>query len=259
LSPRRVLLGVASGGSPAAPFLGALAALVLPPDVAALERSVVFGNFIPAQRELIMLDALEGAYDYLFFVDDDIVLPPDALVRLLETAEADPQTAVVGGLYYSRDAVRPLAVDGWDPNDTTSAFIPAFTSGSNDPVDGIGFGCALLRVEPARALAPPYFPAHVFIERRSHVARQCDEDFRYCERVRDAGFRVRLDARVRCGHYDRARDVVIPEVWEPDEITATPRMIVAGAERPQLVPLDRSAPRAREAHLAADLVYITVD
>jgi hypothetical protein len=259
LSGRRVLLGVASGGSPTAPFVEALAALTLPESVTALERSVAFGNYIPAQREIIMLDALEGNFDYLFFVDDDIVLPPDALVRLIETAEADPETAVVGGLYYSRDAVRPIVVAGWDPDDTTTAFIPPYTSHTTDAVDGIGFGCALLRVAPARALDPPYFPAHVYIERRARVARQCDEDFRYCHRVRAAGHRVRLDARVRCGHYDRARNISYPERWEADEETGTARMIVAGERRPQLIPFATSAPRMRESHQGADLVYITVE
>ena len=255
----RILLGIASGGSPAQPFVDALTRLALPAGVGALERSIAFGNFIPAQRELIMQDALDGDFDYLFFVDDDIVLPPDALRQLLETIEADPQTAVVGGLYYSRDAVRPIAVSGWESSDTTTAYVPPYTSTSTAAVDGIGFGCALLRVAVARTLAAPYFPAHVYLERQSRVARQCDEDFRYCERVRQAGHRVRLDARVRCGHYDRERRIAYPETWEPDSVTGFPRMIVAGPERPSLVPLDPSAPRVREHHVVADLVYISVD
>jgi hypothetical protein len=256
---RRILLGIASGGSPAQPFVEALTQLRLPAGTAGLERSVAFGNFIPAQRELIMQDALDGDYDYLFFVDDDIVLPNDALENLVETMEADAQTAVVGGLYYSRDAVRPIVVAGWDSTDTTTAYIPAYTSMSTDLVDGIGFGCALLRVSTARAFAPPYFPAHVDLERRARVARQCDEDFLYCERVRKHGSRVRLDARVRCGHYDRQRAIVFPESWEPDDVTGIDRMIVAGPQRPELVPFDPSAPRIRELHAVADLVYISVE
>ena len=74
MTERRVLLGIASGGSPTKPFLEALAHLKVPAHLAPLERSVAVGTFIPAQRELIMSDALAGAFDYLFFVDDDIVL-----------------------------------------------------------------------------------------------------------------------------------------------------------------------------------------
>jgi hypothetical protein len=259
VNERRVLLGIASAGSPTQPFLDALATLRLPPGVAPLERSIAVGNFIPAQRELIMSEAIERGFDYLFFVDDDIVLPADALTRLLETAEADPGTAVVGGLYYSRDSVRPIVVADWHGDDTATAHIPAFTSSSAAVVDGVGFGCALLRVAAARPLAPPYFPVHIYIERSARRVRQCDEDYRYCERVRTAGWRVRLDARVRCGHYDRASDTAAPARWESDGETAHPRMIVAREGGAALVPLDPSAPTIVEHHVAADVVYISVD
>jgi hypothetical protein len=258
VNERRVLLGVASGGTPTAPFLAALGHLHLPANIAPLQRSIVMGNFVPAQRELIMHDALEGMFDYLFFVDDDVVLPARALELLMETAEADPLTAVVGGLYYSRDSVRPIAVADWDSSDTSTAHIPAFTSTSTDVVAGIGFGCALLRVAAARKLTAPYFPAHVYIERGARRARLCDEDYLYCERVRQAGNVVRLDARVRCEHYDRASNSAAPIAWESDAVTSAPRMIVADDGVAHLVPLDDTVPRIAEEHVRAELTYITV-
>jgi hypothetical protein len=256
---KRILLGVASGGSPTQPFLDALSALELPANVEPLTRSVATGNFIPAQRELIMEDAIARDADYLFFVDDDIVLPPQALVQLFATAEADAQTAVVGGLYYSRDSVRPIVVANWHANDTATAHIPAFTSTSTGLVDGIGFGCALLRVSAARALAAPYFPAHIYVERAARRVRQCDEDYLYCARVRAAGYTVRLDARVRCGHYDRSSATTAPAAWEPDAATARERMIVAENGVAQLVPLAASGPAIVERHVPADVVYVSVD
>jgi len=256
---RRVLLGIASAGSPSAPFLESLARLRLPENVAPLQRSVAVGNYVPAQRELIMNDALDDLFDYLFFVDDDIILPEDALEMLVQTAEADPSTAVVGGLYYSRDSARPVTVADWDSSDTSTAHIPAFTSTSTDIVDGIGFGCALLRVAAARNLTAPYFPAHIYIERAARRARLCDEDYLYCERVRRTGNVVRLDARVRCPHYDRESDSVAPLAWESDAVTSAPRMIVFESGTTRLVPLDASAPRIVERHVRAELTYVTVD
>jgi len=82
VNERRVLLGIASGGVPTAPFLEALARMQLPANVAPLQRSIVMGNFVPAQRELIMQDAVAGNYDYLFFIDDDVVFPANALELL---------------------------------------------------------------------------------------------------------------------------------------------------------------------------------
>jgi hypothetical protein len=259
VSDLRVLLGVATAGSPTMPFIESLQRLKLPLNVAALERSVAVGNYIPAQRELIMSDAIDGDFDYLFFVDDDVALPDDALANLIATAEADPTTAVVGGLYYSRDSARPIVVADWDSTDTTTAHIPAFTSTSTDPVSAIGFGCALLRVSATKALTAPYFPSHVYIQRGARIVRQCDEDYLYCERVRKAGNVVRLDARVRCRHYDRGSGTYAPIAWEDDEVTSMPRMIVVENERTKLVPLDQSTPRAVERHAQGTITYITVD
>jgi hypothetical protein len=255
----RVLLGIASAGSPSKPFLDALAGLRLPEDVAVLERSIAFGNFVPAQRELIADDAIDGGYDYLLFLDDDIVFPANTLTSLLQVAEQHPETAVVGALYYSRDSIRPMVVADWNGNDTTTAAIPAFSSSSSDVVDGIGFGCALLRVSALRTLQRPYFPVHIYIERGTRTVRLCDEDYRYCERVRRAGFTVRLDARVRCTHYDRQTESVAPLRWESDAETDHLRMIVAEGTTQKLVPFDARVPRAHESHAAADVVYIRVD
>jgi hypothetical protein len=259
VNERRVLLGVASSGHPTQPFLAGLRSLKLPNNVAPLQRSVAVGNYVPAQRELIMNDALDEGFDYLFFVDDDIALPPDALELLMQTAESDPSVAVAGGLYYSRDSLRPVTVVDWDSNDTANAHIPAFTSTAAVPVDGIGFGCALLRVAVARELQTPYFPAHIYIERSARRARLCDEDYLYCERVRKAGYRVQLDGRVRCPHYDRDSDTSAPLAWESDAVTSVPRMIVQEHGKVRLVPFDANVPRATERHTQAELSYITVD
>ena len=259
MNARTVILGVASAGKPTTPFIESLSALKLPDAVAELKRSVVLGNYIPAQREMIMNDAVAGNFDYLFFVDDDIILPPRALELMLETAEADPKNAVVGGLYYSRDSARPIAVADWDSGDTSNAHIPAFSSTSADLVDGVGFGCALLRVSVARGLQAPYFPAHIYMEPAARRVRQCDEDYLYCERVRKAGFTVRLDARVRCRHYDRDSESTSPIAWEDDAATNMERMIVLEDNMTKLVPFNPAVPRVVERHAQASLVYITVD
>jgi Glycosyl transferase family 2 len=259
VSELRVLLGVASGGHPTQPFIASLSKLKLPANFAPLKRSVAVGNYIPGQRELIMSDAVDEGFDYLFFVDDDVVLPEDSLAKLVATAEADPLTAVVGGLYYSRDSLRPIAVAEWDSSDTSTAHIPAFTSMSTDPVDGIGFGCALLRVSVAKQLGAPFFAAHIYIERQARRVRQCDEDYLYCERVRKSGHVVRLDARVRCLHYDRESDSTAPVSWESDAVTSAPRMIVLEDGVTRLVPLDARVPRVVERHAPADVTYISVD
>ncbi len=93
----------------------------------ALERAMITGNFVPAQRDLIVERALERDADVLIMCDDDMVLPPDVFVRFVRRALCKRRAcALAGALYYSRDGFRPMAIDGWDPADTRTAVIPAF-------------------------------------------------------------------------------------------------------------------------------------
>ncbi len=203
-----------------------------------------------------MSDAVAEDFDYLFFVDDDIELPERARAMLVETAEADPSAAVVGGLYYSRDSARPIAVDDWDSADTSiraHSRLHVDFDRRRSPASASAARCCAWRSR--KTFKPPYFPAHIYIELAARRARQCDEDYLYCERVRKAGYVVRLDARVRCNHYDRASDTFAPLAWEDDAATAAPRMIVSAGNGTQLVALDdfgaarRRAPRRSRRYL----------
>jgi hypothetical protein len=244
----KLLIGIPTGGAPARPFLDALAALRLPASVGDADRLVWSGNFVPAQREMIVRAAVDAGADLLAMIDDDIVVPPDALELLVGALEAQPSAAVAGALYYSRDSARPMTVARWSSHDTTSAAIPAFRSGAVVDVDGVGFGCVVVRVAALRALARPYFAAHLFVDQTSRTVRQCDEDYLLCERFRAAGGRVLLHAGVRAPHYDRARDVTAPVRWEDDAETDRLRMIVMRDGGTHLVPFDDSVPRAAEPH-----------
>jgi len=242
----KLLIGIPTGGSPVRAFLDALSALRLPASVTEADRVVWTGNFVPAQREMIARDALDRGADLLAMIDDDIVPPPDALELLIGALASRPDAAVAGALYYSRDSARPMAVTRWSSSDTTAAAIPAFAHGRVGEVDGVGFGCVVLRASALRALAPPYFAAHLFVDRASRTVRQADEDYLLCERLRAGGARVLLHAGVRAAHVDRASNTTAPLRWEDDAETDRLRMIVLRDGRTQLVPFDESVPRDAE-------------
>jgi GT2 family glycosyltransferase len=253
----KLLLGVPSAGAPARPFLESVAQMSLPPSASVLERVLVTGNFVPAQRDLIVERALEQNADVLLMCDDDMVLARSAWVDLCAALENDPGAALAGALYYSRDSFRPMVVDRWDEKDTRTATIPAF---DREPVavDGVGFGCVAIRGRALRDLTPPYFPAHVFVERGAGRVRVCDEDYLFCARLRQAGYRVLLHAGVRCGHYDRQSATIAPQTWEPPEITRHERIAALVDGRPALVKAVPAAPSTTEIHVQANVNYVMV-
>jgi hypothetical protein len=253
----KLLLGIPSAGAPAPPFLESIARMALPASASVVERVMITGNFVPAQRDLIVERALALNSDVVLMCDDDMVLAPNAWVDLCAVLEADPSTALAGALYYSRDSFRPMVVDRWDEHDTRSAVIPAFDC---EPVavDGVGFGCVAIRVSALRDLTPPYFPAHVFVERAAGRVRVCDEDYLFCARLRQAGHRVLLHAGVRCGHYDRTSNTVAPRTWEPAEVTRHERMAALIDGRPALVPIHPASSTTSESHVQANVDYVVV-
>ncbi len=254
----RLLLGLPSAGSPTAPFLESLSALRLPPDCVGFDRALVTGNFIPAQRELIFEEAVARGFDVLAMIDDDIVFPPDALERLIGVLQQDPRVGIAGALYYSRDGLRPMAVANWQGSDTTTALVPAFGAEPTE-VDGVGFGCVVIRVAAIRSLAQPYLSAHVFILRRERRIWVADEDYLFCERLRLADWGVRLHAGVRCKHFDRASGKLIPDRWEDTATTSRPRMFVRTPQGEALIDPDESLPRGQERHRTVTVDYLSVE
>lgn len=251
-----LVIGVPTAGSPSKAFLESFSKLALPDSITGIDQITVTGNFVPAQRELIARHALRVNAKYLLMVDDDIIVPADAVAQLLSVYEHDKRCGIVGGLYYARDGIRPMAVADWDPSDTTTAYTPAFT---NDPVavDGVGFGCVLIRCDLLRILAEPYFAAQVFLEESLRRVRVCNEDYLFCHRAKAHNFMTYLHAGVRLGHYDRASGVTFPLAWESKEHTNRKRMGVVRADGTYaLEALDDAVPHASERHVTAGIDYI---
>lgn len=255
----KITFGIPTAGAPSDPFLQSVAGLALPPQATAFDRSVVQGNFVPAQRELIAEHALQTDADVLFMCDDDMVLPSGALTDLCDVLDAQPQCGLAGALYYSRDGFRPMTVDNWNPDDTTSATIPAFDDRTPVRVDGVGFGCVAIRVAALRVLTPPYFPAHVFIERSAGRVRVCDEDYFFCALLRARGWDVVLHPGVRAGHFNRATGTIAPASWESAADSNHPRMVVTENGQPRLVSATPNIACSAERHMRAAVDYLIVD
>ncbi len=251
----RLFFGIPSSGSPTKPFIDSLSALEIPSSVSSVDRAVVTGNYVPAQRELIVRRAIERGADRLLMCDDDMILPADALAKLSTVLDTVPDCALAGALYYSRDGFRPMVVEHWDPQNTTSANIPAFNDAPVD-VDGVGFGCVLLRLDALQSVSQPYFPAQVYVESDALRVRVCNEDYLFCARLREHGMRVILHAGVRCGHFDRASGVVAPKEWESPSTTSRPRIAVVADGTQQLVPLETPAAPGSEQQERAEIVYV---
>jgi hypothetical protein len=254
-----VLLAVSTAGSPTAPFLASLRELQMPESTTAFERITITGNFIPGQRELAARRALSLNADVLVMFDDDMILPSDTLVRLVEAVASNEQLAVVGALYYSRDGLHPMVADRWDSQNTTTAAIPAYNQ-TLTYCDVVGFGCVAIRVGAIGSMPPPYFNTQVYVEEQAARVRICNEDYLFCEKARHGGWLVALDAGIRCKHYDRISSTTYPREWEDPSATSVERMLVVSpGPRYHVVPYDSTRATKIERHQTATIDYIIVD
>ncbi len=255
----RLFLAIPTSGSPTAPFLTSLGSLELPATITSVDRITIAGNFIPGQRELAVRRALSIGADILVMIDDDMVLPSNAIVALTAALTGDPRLGIVGGLYYSRDGLHPMVADHWSSADTTTAAIPAYDDALTY-CDAVGFGCVAIRGELLRGLRVPFFSTQVYVEESAARVRICNEDYLFCERARQDGWRVALHAGVRCKHFDRESGISYPTQWESASATSIARMLVTDpGPSYRMIPYDGSAPTKPEHHEAAKIDYIIVD
>lgn len=142
-------------------------------------------------------DVLANGFQWLLFLDDDVIPPPDVFARL-----AQHNVDIVSGLYYRRqEPICPVAmlrddkgqsqwVTSWNPPD------------SRIEVDLVGAGCLLLHRRVLERMPPPWFVWEIGKEDLDpkENRQKMSEDFAFCIRAKAAGFKIYLDTSIRCDH-----------------------------------------------------------
>lgn len=176
----------------------------------ALRKLQIPGDFIAATgmpydhgRNSCVQAMLNGPYQFLFFLDSDVICPPDTIHRLLRW-----QLPIVSGTYCRRSPPHgvPVAIK----NGTWLADVPQ----PNAPlveVDFVGAGCLLVhrsvfeRTYPDSPPGKPWF--HWKVDLAGHVpnGEALSEDFEWNRKARNLGYKIVLDTSVRCLHVGLAQ------------------------------------------------------
>lgn len=173
------------------------------PDGAQVDFDFVRGYDCARARNNIANKAIEGNYDYVLMVDNDTVLPKDAIIKLLE----DDEDVVLG--YYAH-RVKNTEYDG-----RTNACKPGeinYTkqySGSEMKdmrdngqykiqIHGGGLGCALIKVSLFSKLEYPFFN---WVNYNNDYV--LSEDLFFAENCKMSDVHIYCDTRVECGHIFR--------------------------------------------------------
>ena len=200
-----------------------------------LNRSVFHGYGVGYEvgqaRNYLVEQALHWQNDaghtvsHVFFVDDDVLVPPYALHVLLSR-----NRPIVSGLYYAKTAApQPLLLTG--PSEGTPASVP-----HNQVVEcyAHGMGCTLIEIGVFRALLesglveyetlpngqrlPQLFKTtrdQVTGDGSQTVVYNETEDVYFLKRAAQAGFTAAVDTSVFGFHWDQKAGRAYPvETWE---------------------------------------------
>lgn len=159
-------------------------------------------------RNRIAKLAIDGGYDYVLMVDNDVVLPKDALQNLLDGA-----TDVCLGYYAHRDTdnlyrgrtcvCKLLTPEGvrYKNYPLESEYTAEEVSALRDKgekkirIHGGGMGCALINVKVFDRIRYPWYDWTNYKD-----GKMLSEDLYFCENCRKASIQIYTDTRVNCGH-----------------------------------------------------------
>lgn len=150
--------------------------------------------------------AVEGGYDYVLMVDDDVVMPQDALQNLLEH-----ETGVCLGFYARQGksdgttCLSKLGRHNFDDPFSASELRGLREAGTYTvEVKGGGMGCALIRTDVFGRIEYPYFKWVDYDDRHGTLS----EDLYFCVQCSRANIPIYADTRVACGHFFRHKQEV---------------------------------------------------
>ena len=156
-----------------------------PADVSMME-----GIYVHENRNGLAQFTLDNGYSHLFFVDSDMVFPPDTLDRLL-AHDKD----IVHGKYNYRYEPRTPMVFGFGDNGMK------MVSDKEMPkelfkVAGVPTGCTLIKASVFEKLTKPYF----FFDYTADGRMENSEDVYFSRKCAEAGIEMWCDPTIEIDH-----------------------------------------------------------
>jgi len=151
-------------------------------------RNTVIKQYLGGVHELQKSepDKVQG----LFWVDNDIVLPIDAITRLADALLRGHD--FVTGIYVQRMRPHWPLIANFDSKRETFRWLVDWPENTLAPVDGCGFGVAVTSAKLLGAMADNYPNPFEFTK--------YSEDFTFCRRAAILGYQLYVDTGVQCGH-----------------------------------------------------------
>ena len=164
--------------------------------------NVKSNSMIYDARNAFALEAINGKYDYLVFLDSDIVMEPDTVIRLVEDIEQSGADLVTGIYFKRRLPTAPVIyrhIDWYEDEvlgaqESAEVYEDWPENGGLFEIEGCGMGCCVIRVS--------MLPEVVAAFRISPFTPQprLSEDLSFCWRLKVIKKQMLADPTILPGH-----------------------------------------------------------
>lgn len=186
-----------------------------------------FGGLrIDAVRNQMVYYAKQLKMDAIIMLDDDMIFPPNALVRLIERwKEGFP---IVSGVYGSKSYpyhvfIMPLESKGWSGANWLKEYEPKVY-----PVKTVATGCILIDMNVFDKIDEPYFLLRM--DKFGHITYT--EDCYFGMNAHNHAIPMIVDASIQCQHLDM---VAFPMFFNKPFVTYGEPMVAKDKEQGQRV------------------------
>ena len=164
-------------------------------------------NFEVGEARNGIVESFLGQKDlkYLLFIDDDLVIPDDALlrhIRLMDAHGAD----IIGGVYRLKDGSGNIVAYKYKNDMINSITDEECLSNEYLDVDVVGMGFTLIKREVFEKIRGSWFKT--IQETCSKGTRCFTEDVYFCKRAKDLGFKIGLNSHITMGHIDTNTNII---------------------------------------------------
>lgn len=171
---------------------------------------------LDAARNLLFGEALTHNYDYVLWIDTDMLISGKQAYELINFLERHPEYTASTGFYFQRGKTfQPLAFIATVNTDTLKHEFHPFVPKDASPVqiDGAGLGCFAINMNSFREKADPQFDEELgwsWDKASTHFFHpffeftDISEDLNFCRRLKKADAKLALLPYIEVAHYGMA-------------------------------------------------------
>lgn len=175
----------------------------------------IIGQPVDFARNQLAVDSVKNNSKYTLFLDNDIVLPRDAISKMLKVMEEDEteQLGMVCGDYLLKGVPIHSVHTVLDKTGKVTELnkLPEIDSASWL----CGMGCSLVRTSVFRQIQFPWFVCHN-VDRGDALSGGVNEDAHFTELLFQSGYQIKIIRDLKCLHVDFNNQCIYSFEKNPD-------------------------------------------